>query len=126
MGNFDHDRRAGAGYTGCIVAARSCSPCKGAPPRPVASAVVWPPVLQGATGETGHDGSVVRRFLCVRRRKEDLDMTGNASYWHRVVAMISVVLVLIVMAPKGVAQASTTTRPISDFVRAQGTFCIPD
>ncbi len=53
-------------------------------------------------------------------------MKGITSPWHRVAAMLGVVLVLIVVAPRSVAQASTTTRPISDFVNAQGTYCIPN
>jgi len=46
---------------------------------------------------------------------------SSTTYWQRIVAMVSIVLVLIAMVPWGVAQARTTTRPMSDFVTAQHT-----
>lgn len=47
------------------------------------------------------------------------------QYWRTIVTMI-VVLGFMVPGAVSYAQSGTTRRPISDFVSAQGTFCLPD
>jgi hypothetical protein len=51
---------------------------------------------------------------------------SKRKFWQSIVAVIAVVLGLMVPTAVPSVQPTTTTRPISDFVNAQGTFCFPD
>src|SRR5439155_18123027 len=59
--------------------------------------------------------------------QEDTAVKTNKPYWQRIVALASLVLMLLVVAPTRGVHASTATfiRPISEFVNAQGTPCFP-
>jgi hypothetical protein len=48
-------------------------------------------------------------------------MEGSTTYGQRIMAVVSIALLLIAMVPTGVAQAGTTARPNSDFTAAQRT-----
>ena len=59
-----------------------------------------------------------------RKERRKIMMKGNRKHWQSVMTIIGVALWFMVLAT--MVNASTTTRPISDFIETQGTFCIDD
>jgi hypothetical protein len=53
-------------------------------------------------------------------------MRNLITPWHRFMVLLGIIASLIVLVPAQTAGASSTIRPISDFVNTQGTFCIPN